>query len=405
MNALLRPIVADELELFVQADGYGFGERAQHGEWASAELDRTVAAFVGDEIVATGRNYTLELTVPGGASVPAGGVSWITTRPTHRRRGLLTQIMTCLIAESQERGEVVSILTASEGGLYQRFGYGVGARIATFTANRAGVEFVETVPDAVLRMVEPEVAVELVPPLFDRVRRSQAGAVSRPDFWWPGEWAPEDWIDPRRRFDVVVEFDGVVQGYAMYAVDGEWKDGFTEKVVAVRDLIAATPAAEAALWQYLFNVDLTVGVRAWNRPLDDTLPWLITDPRQIRTAQVRDSLWVRPLDTAAFLAARTYGAEGTLTIAVTDHFLDGGQTAGMFTLTGGGDGAECVRAPSSAVPDLVLDAAELGVISLGAFRPSQLARAGRIVAADPVALDRADAMFRTTREPYASTWF
>ena len=405
MDALLRPIVADELELFVQADGYGFGERAQHGEWASAELDRTVAAFVGDEIVATGRNYTLELTVPGGASVPAGGVSWITTRPTHRRRGLLTQIMTCLIAESQERGEVVSILTASEGGLYQRFGYGVGARIATFTANRAGVEFVETVPDAVLRMVEPEVAVELVPPLFDRVRRSQAGAVSRPDFWWPGEWAPEDWIDPRRRFDVVVEFDGVVEGYAMYAVDGEWKDGFTEKVVAVRDLIAATPAAEAALWQYLFNVDLTVGVRAWNRPLDDALPWLITDPRQIRTAQVRDSLWVRPLDTAAFLAARTYGAEGSLTIAVTDRFLGDVPTAGVFTLTVSRDGAECTRAPGSAVPDVVLDAAELGAISLGAFRPSQLARAGRIVAANPAAIDRADAMFRTVREPNASTWF
>ncbi len=405
MDALLRPIVADELELFVQADGYGFGERAQHGEWASAEIDRTIAAFVGDEIVATGRNYTLELTVPGGARIPAGGVSWITTRPTHRRRGLLTKIMMCLIAESSERGEVVSILTASEGGLYQRFGYGVAARIATFSASRAGVKFVETVPDAVLRMVEPEVAVELVPPLFDRVRRLQAGAVSRPDFWWPGEWAPEDWIDPRRRFDVVVEFDGVVEGYAMYAVDGEWKDGFTEKVVAVRDLIAATPAAEAALWQYLFNVDLTVGVRAWNRPLDDALPWLITDPRQIRTAQVRDSLWVRPLDTAAFLAARTYGAEGTLTIAVTDHFLDDRMTAGMFTLTGGGDGAECVRAPGSAVPDLVLDAAELGAISLGAYRASQLARAGRVVAADPVVLDRADAMFRTAREPYASTWF
>ena len=405
MDALLRPIAADELELFVQADGYGFGERAQHGEWASAELDRTVAAFMGDEIVATGRNYTLELTVPGGASVPAGGVSWITTRPTHRRRGLLTQIMTCLIAESQERGEVVSILTASEGGLYQRFGYGVGARIATFTANRAGVEFVETVPDAVLRMVEPEVAVELVPPLFDRVRRSQAGAVSRPDFWWPGEWAPEDWIDPRRRFDVVVEFDGVVEGYAMYAIDGEWNDGFTEKVVAVRDLIAATPAAEAALWQYLFNVDLTVGVRAWNRPLDDALPWLITDPRQIRTAQVRDSLWVRPLDTAAFLAARTYGAEGSLTIAVTDRFLGDVPTAGVFTLTASRDGAECTRAPGSAVPDVVLDAAELGAISLGAFRPSQLARAGRIVAANPAAIDRADAMFRTVREPNASTWF
>src|SRR6476620_8821520 len=99
MDAVLRAVREDGLDAFVLADGYGFGDRwslSEHEAWASSELDRTVAAFVGGEMVATGRNFSLEVTMPGGALLPAGGVSWISTRPTHRRRGALTQVMTYL---------------------------------------------------------------------------------------------------------------------------------------------------------------------------------------------------------------------------------------------------------------------------------------------------------------------
>ncbi len=149
MDAQLRPITAAEIPAFVLADSYGFGERWSTGDdaqWARLDLDRTVAAFVDDEIVATGRNYTLELTLPGGALVPAGGVSWISTRPTHRRRGLLRRVMTRLVEESAERGEVVSMLTASEGGIYPRFGYGVATRMLRVYVPKESVEFLAPEP-------------------------------------------------------------------------------------------------------------------------------------------------------------------------------------------------------------------------------------------------------------------
>ena len=84
--------------------------------------------FEGDEIVGTGRNYSLELTLPGGAIIPASAVSWIAVRPTHRRRGILRRMMTYLLEEGAQRGEPASILTASEGGIYARFGFGVASR-------------------------------------------------------------------------------------------------------------------------------------------------------------------------------------------------------------------------------------------------------------------------------------
>ncbi|MEZ5271349.1 MAG: GNAT family N-acetyltransferase [Ilumatobacteraceae bacterium] len=44
---------------------------------------------------------------------------------THRRRGLLTELMGRVHADALSRGEPVSILHASEAVIYGRFGYGV----------------------------------------------------------------------------------------------------------------------------------------------------------------------------------------------------------------------------------------------------------------------------------------
>ena len=73
-------ITEAELAAFVHADAAGFGESAEelakhHPRWNALELDRTRAAFHDDEIVGTSRNYSLELTRPGGAPVPAAGVA------------------------------------------------------------------------------------------------------------------------------------------------------------------------------------------------------------------------------------------------------------------------------------------------------------------------------------------
>ena len=244
---------------------------------------------------------------------------------------------------------------------------------------------------------------EVARPLFERVRPMRVGAVSRPEAWWVDEWFDADDVDPKRRFDVVVEERGEVVGHALYAVEGPWTDGFTQKVVFVRDLVAATDAAEAALWRYLLEIDQTVGVRAWNMPPDLVLPWLITDARQVRTESVRDFLWIRPIDTAALLAARTYAAVDSLVVEIADPFLGLDATAGRFLLEGDGSGATCTRTDRPA--DLTMTVDVLGAICLGGVRPSVVARAGRIEAAGADALARADAMFRAERDPHAFTWF
>lgn len=401
----MRPIVPDELPAYKRTDEYGFGFRHEPSEsrlgWAEAELDRTVAVFDGDEVVGTGRNYSLELTLPGGAIIPASGVSWISVRPTHRRQGILRRMMTYLVEEGAQRGEPASILTASEGGIYGRFGFGVATRVLGVKLQRSAVAFSHPVRRGRMRMVEPEESAKLAPELFERVRSRRPGTVSRPLVWWTGEWAPKELV--KHRFDVVYELDGRVEGYAVYGVEGTWSEGFSQKTVAVQDLVAATPEAEAALWQYLCSIDLTERVTHWIVPPDTELPWLLRDTRQMRTSSLRDWLWLRPVDVPALLGARRYATAERLVLEVRDDMRPDGQTSGRFVLEGGPDGAACGRTEAS--PDVVLEVGALGSISLGGISASVLARAGQVEEVAPGALAVADRMFAAERAPFAFTWF
>jgi predicted acetyltransferase len=405
MELELRPIAPDELPAFKRADEYGFSYRQEDAPeregWAAAELDRTVAAFEGDEIVGTGRNYSLELTLPGGVAVPTGAVSWISVRPTHRRRGILRAMMTCLLDECAARGECVSMLTASEGGIYRRFGYGVASRVLEIELRRPEIEFERPVTEGRLRMVEPEEGTKLAVELFERVRATRNGAVSRPAVWWAGEWAPASLV--KHRFDVVYERDGRLEGYVVYGAEGTWQDGLSAKTVAVQDLVAATPEAEAALWQFVCGIDLVNTVTHWTVPPDTELPWRLRDTRQMRTTTFRDWLWVRPVDVPALLEARRYLTSGELVLEVRDELRPDGAAAGRFRLDASSDGAECTRTDAS--PDLVLDVAALGSIVLGGLDVSTMARAGTAAEQTPGSLRRGDLLFAADRAPFAFTWF
>ncbi len=405
MDLELRPIVADELPAFKRTDAYGFGFRrddsTEDPAWAELDLDRTVAVFEGDDIVGTGRNYSLDLTLPGGAIVPTAAVSWIAVRPTHRRRGILRRMMAYLADDGARRGEPASILTASEGGIYARFGFGVATRILSIEIDQRTTGFADPVTSGRVRMIEPEESRKIAPELFDRVRARRNGAVSRPEAWWAVAWVEKDEI--KHRFDVVYEVDGRAEGYAVYGVEGPWGPSGQDRTVTVHDLVATTPDAEAALWQYVCSIDLTMRVSHLWVPEDIELPWRLRDSRQVRSTSRRDWLWLRPLDVPVLLSARTYTAAGALVLEVRDEMRPDGDAAGRFRLEGGPDGATCSRTTDTA--DLVLDASALGSITLGGISPSTLGRAGRIDEETPGALAAADRLFAPERAPYNFTWF
>jgi len=390
---------------FVRAQSIGFGENDTWYEksrpWADFALDRTMAAFEGDTIVATGRNYPFELTAPGGGVVRAGGVSAITTRPTHRRQGLLRTMMTRLLDESAEHGEPVSMLTASEATIYQRFGYGVSTRGASLKIDTREVEFARPRPPGRMRLIDVDEADKVEPDVYDRMRRGYPGALSRPEEWWSQQFRS----DLGNRFDVLYESaDGTIDGYAIYGIREHWGHGGSEALLNARDVIATTATAAHALWRYLLEVDLVRTVLHQGVPLDTPLPWLLSSVRAARIDMVHDYVWTRLLDIPAALGARTYAVPGRLVLEVHDGFRPGGAADGRFAIDGASDGATVAAAPS-ATADLSCDIATVSAAWLGGVRWSELSAAGLVDEHTSGALALADAMFASTPLPYPFTGF
>lgn len=185
-------------------------------------------------------------------------------------------------------------------------------------------------------------------------------------------------------------------GYASYRIR---RDGDTTRCSVV-DLFAATDGAHAALWRVLLGLDLVDVVSTTQCPPGDPLPFLLADPRQVRTVAAPDGLWVRLLDVPAALSARRYGVELDVVLEVDDPFLGRG---GRFRLRGGPDGTCC--APTDRQPQARTDLATLGAVYLGGHRPSTAARAGLLRLDDPALALRMDAAFLAERAPQHGTAF
>ena len=405
MTVTFRVVTAEEHPAYGRVCALGFGENPanneHHARWYALDPERVFACFEGDDVVATSRNYSLELTVPGGAILPAAGVSAVTVRATHRRRGLLRRMMGVLLDDAIAHDEPVAMLTASEGSIYERFGFGISTRHQVIELRNRELEFVRPRPPGRLRILDDGDAAKVEPALFDRVRRNYPGAVSRPDAWWSDEQ-----YDPRfgTRVDVVFENpDGVVDGYVCYGINESFDPGFgSTNRLTVRDMVAATPDAHHGLWRYLGEADLVGTIMAPGEPVDLALPWLLANNRAMRVKGNTDDVWTRLLDVPTALGARRYATTDRLTVAVTDPTRPGGPAEGTFTLEGGPDGAAVTR---GGTPDLSGDVSALSAAWLGGVPCSTLAAAGLLEEHTVGALRRADQFFASEPQPFAFTWF
>jgi predicted acetyltransferase len=402
----LRPITAEEWPRFVATDAVAFGWVPTPDDFVDIEkifeIDRSLATFDGEDIVSTTGIFSWDLTVPGG-TLPTAGVTWVSVMPTHRRRGLLNAMMRRQLSDVHDRGEAIAALWASESVIYGRFGYGLAAEATSFEIERVRTAFARA-PEAPgrCRMVSREDAVRAWPAVYDRVRAVQPGFYSRSETWWNHHSMREN-DRPERgfatRFFVQYEEDGTPLGYVRYRTRGGGDNGLPGGTVNVGELVASTKEAEAALWQYIFGVDLMATITAGHRPVDEPLLWMLADPRRL-VRRTHDSLWVRVVDVPLALEGRRYAAAGKVVLDVRDDFCP--WVAGRYELESGAEGPRC--RPTNADADIVLSAADLGAVYMGGVRLRSLARAGRVEGSAD-ALARADAMFSWDPMPWCPEVF
>ncbi len=195
---------------------------------------------------------------------------------------------------------------------------------------------------------------------------------------------------------VVLEVDGKPQGYAVYRLDVGFGSLGPETTVRTLEALGSTPAATAAIWRFLLDVDWTRATTAWRLPVDHPLLFLLARPNLARPT-VSDGLWVRLVDVGAALSGRSYADGPPVVLEVTDAFCPWNE--GRWKLTGG----RAERTDETA--DLALDVADLGAAYLGGFTFAELWRAGRVEELRPGAVESADASFRTGLAPWCPEVF
>ncbi|MFF4650209.1 GNAT family N-acetyltransferase [Streptomyces sp. NPDC001380] len=417
----IRPTTDQDLDVFVDTLHAAFGHfpdtPAEGGGgvwWAALEMDRNLLAVAADgRPVGTAGAYSFELTLPGEVVVPAAGVSFVGVLPSHRRRGVLGAMMRHQLTGLRARGEFLSVLLASEALIYRRFGYGPATYTQRLTVprHRAALALprargtvdgpgtgsgtgsdsgTDTGSVELLRRAECGGILEEV---YDRYRRAQPGALSRPHRWWAlGAGQPP--VSPAPRYVAVHrDAEGVPDGYASYSL-GE------SDTLTVDETVAADDAVFTALARFVLGHDLVSQVVFRHVPPGHPLRWQLADFRAGQVANDTDWLWVRLLDVPRALTARGWSADGELVLDVDDPFLG---ERGRHLLTVRDGRAEC--APTDREPDLSLDVSDLGSVYLGGTAPSTLVRAGHVRAHRPGAAALADALFRAERPPHCLHWF
>lgn len=355
---------------------------------------RTLGAF-DTELIGTARSFDAELTVPGGKHVATAAVTGVGVRADRTRRGVLTAMMGNQLQELAARGVPTAVLYPTEGTIYGRYGYGLATRTRGYQVDRWRAVLREEVPaGGEIELLTLEPAIERLPEIYAGLPRTRPGAMTRPAYWWP---AFEQWL---RRSKTPVSTavhrgpDGP-DGFVVYTVDRSGqKDPDTLEVLFLH---SASSEAFAGLWRFLLGVDLVDTISVSDRPLDEPIELLFTDPTRCLPAGGRDHVaWLRLVDVPAALAAREYQGDPVV-IEVSDPLLEA--NSGRYLVSPEG------VVPTGEPAGLRLGVDALAMLYLGTWRASALAGTGRVQAVDAKAVATADELFRSDVSAWCNTFF
>lgn len=406
---------------FIRALDYGFLDAPRSDEHLIGQLDRfrvdgTTLTGVYDDAqdprsvgserpVATFGDFVGSLCVDAGVVIPAQMITEVSVRGTHRRRGILSGLMTSALQRGRDAGFALAALTASEGGIYGRFGFAPAAFSQRITVKvthglRLRTDVRTAVEAAGLRVIVPtwEAYAEAYPTLQEAVQAQRPGQIGHTHAYRrraagvPDAWAIAHMAEPDLRPMLVVDGTSAARGYVLARFGGADRK---PAALRIRDLGALDTLAELALWEALGATDL-IDELVWSQAAVDTaLPAALANPRDVVFGDRADHLWLRILDVPATFTARGLRADGAIVLDVTDRL---GHAAGRWLIERTNGVTTAHEADTTTAPTLRVDVETLGTLVLGTVPVAALVATGR-ASAGPTDIPALAAALDTDRAP------
>ena len=210
-------------------------------------------------------------------------VTAVTVRGTHRRRGLLRRMMTEDLASAKAQGQAMAALTASEGSIYRRFGYGVATFERSIKVDTGPRFQLRYEPAGTVEIADRKVLLDVAPRVFAQSHQATPGSIMRQESYRQrvsGSFGQDGSEDQGIRCALHYDANGEVDGYVSYKFAGWEAKPYTVNIV---DLVAGSDAAYLDLWKFLGAIDLVERISWEEAPVDDPLGWALEDPRCIES--------------------------------------------------------------------------------------------------------------------------
>ena len=401
-NFEIRPINPDEFAAYQAIGNYAFADNTAEDKRQPPPMEPewTLAGFDGDKLVASSGAFPFKMRFNGNA-VAADGVTMVATNPGYRRQGLVREMMTRLLERSRENDVPISILWASMGAIYQRFGYGLASTDVVYEVDPRYVQFqLGASPKGQVRLLEKDDALDHCKAVYRAFSAERTLLLHRAPVLWDILFRREQ--DQYRYAAVYFDDKGEPRGYAVYAT--KWLEGrevTDAQLMEILDFAWADMDGYRGVWEYMAAHDLVSKIRWWRVPEDDPAPGMFLEPRMLRR-RTGDGIWLRVVDVEAALAARNYDVPGEVTLRLAEDDLCP-WNVGTYRVSTTGEATEVERTDANA--DLEVTPNGLASLISGHSSASYLHRIGRLRAEDVKALPVYDSVFATRYKPNCTNGF
>lgn len=399
-----RSITASELKEYQRLVQYVFADDISDedlAEFESVKPEWTTCAFHRNTLVATSAGYPFKMRF-NGFGIPVDGVTDVGTLPNHRRRGLVRRLISDRLRQAYEANQLASILWASMGAIYQRFGYGMASTILScrFDPRIAGFQF-DIPTKGYISMYDRGEGLPIVKAVHRRFIEKSTLMLHRSALMWDLKWRKKGKSYCAVHFNEADEPDG----YIIYKTH-EWKQRPRDEVGPDQEMNIIDRAwlsidAYRSLWEYTLRHDLVGRVNFDGAP-DDPAWSLLMEPRAIQP-RVYDGLWLRVVNLLELLQHRLYSLEGACRFAILEDDLCPWNT-GVYHLETDGSQSNATKVSGGSV-DFTITPNGIASLIAGNTSLSSLARIGRAEIHKPENVGRINAMFATNYAPFCPDGF
>ncbi|MBW7459144.1 GNAT family N-acetyltransferase, partial [Paenibacillus sepulcri] len=303
----LRNLTFDDFDASVDLSQYAFqySVTAEQREERRSRFkpEQVWGIFDHDKLEAQLTVIPLQLYIQGRV-FEMGGIAGVSSWPEHRRRGNVALLIRHALLQMREKGRSISCLAPFSFGFYRKYGWETYTDYKKYTIETA------LFPQRV--QVEGRVSLEDADiPLLSRLYEAYAsrynGTLQRSEQWW------KDSVLSRKKGYTAVYYraDGEAAGYLLYEIG--------QRVLTIHEMVYENEQGRQALWTYLASHDSMVEKAVLNAPMDDALPFLLSNPRIGQ--EIVPYFMARIVDTATFVKQYAFGASGsdtTLTLQLKD---------------------------------------------------------------------------------------